>query len=225
MKIKELPIDERPYEKLKNIGVKNLTDEDLIAILLKTGTKEFSTKELAIKVSNMLNGIWNYNNLSLAKLKSIKGIGEIKAITLLAGIELGRRTITKKKKDINLKIDNPDIIFEMLKYDLEKEMQEKLLLILLDNKKKIISIKTVFIGTLNQSTVHQRDIFREAIKNSASSIILVHNHPSGDVIPSLQDKIFTSDIKKIGDLMKIPLNDHIIIGKDTYFSFYSEKLL
>lgn len=222
--IKDLPVSEKPREKFKNVGAKNLSTEDLIAIILRTGTAEVSVKDLAITISKKINGINNYQELTIANLKAIKGVGEVKAITLLSAIELGRRT-TKKSDKLNFSVTSADIIYELYKYELEGLKQENLVVLFLDTKKQIITSETIFVGTINKIIVHSREIFYEAIKNCAVFIILIHNHPSGDPIPSKEDIDFTKNIQEVGNIIKIPLIDHIIIGNNKYYSFYDQRVV
>jgi len=220
--IKDLPNNEKPREKFKQYGAANLSNEELIAIILRTGTHDLSVKDLAIKISKELRDITLYNNWNINNLTKIKGVGEVKAITLLAAIELGRRT-TIKKQEKKFSITNAKIIFELYKYEFINLEQEHLLAIFLDTKKQIITSKTIFIGTINKIIVHPREIFAEAIKNYAVSIILVHNHPSGDPNPSKEDINFTREIKMSGEIIGIPLIDHVIMGNNSYYSFYDNK--
>lgn len=218
--IKDLPNSEKPREKFKKIGAENLSDEELIAIILRTGTSDTSVKDLAINITKKLNN--NYKNITISNLTQIKGIGEVKAITLLAAIELGRRTL-KNNAPEKFSITNANIVFNLYKYELKDLEQENLIVLFLDTKKQIIASKTMFIGTINKIIVHPREIYHEAIKECAVFIILVHNHPSGDPTPSKEDIEFTSEIEKVGHLIKIPLIDHIIIGNNKYYSFYDNK--
>lgn len=213
--IKDLPEEEKPREKLKKYGVKNLTDEELIAIILRCGTKNMSVKDLAIKIKKEFKTL---SNLSYIELSKIKGVGEVKAITLLAAIELGIRSTYKEDK--NIKLNRPENIYEFFKNKLIHLKQENLMAIFLDNKNKLIAYKTIFIGTINMSVSHPREIFKEAMKNSSVYIILVHNHPSGDPTPSVADLKFTNQVYKTSKIIGIPLLDHIIIGNNKYYSFY-----
>jgi DNA repair protein RadC len=214
--IKDLPELEKPREKLKKYGVKFLTDEDLIAIVLRCGTKNVSVKDLAIAIKKQYNDL---NNVSLKELEKINGMGEVKAITLLAAIELGKRC-TYENFDKQIKFNKADIIYDYFKNKLNYLKQENLIAVFLDNKNKLINYKTIFIGTINMSITHPREIFKEAIKNSAVYIILIHNHPSGDPTPSVADMKFTRQIVETGKIVGIPLLDHIIIGSHNYYSFY-----
>lgn len=217
--IKDLPVSEKPREKFKKIGVKNLTNEELIAIVLRTGTKEISVKDLAINITKEIKDITEYNAWNINNLTKIKGVGEVKAITLLAAIELGRRS-TSFKDNEKISVTNAKIIYELFKYDLVNLEQEQLIAIFLNTKKQIILSKTIFIGTINKIVVHPREIYHEAIKNCASSLILVHNHPTGDPTPSKEDINFTKEIISTGKIIGIPVIDHIIIGNNKYYSFY-----
>lgn len=213
--IKDLPEEEKPREKLKKYGVKNLTDEELIAIILRCGTKNMSVKDLAIKIKKEFKTL---SDLSYIELSKIKGVGEVKAITLLAAIELGIRSTYKEDK--NIKLNRPENIYEFFKNKLIHLKQENLIAVFLDNKNKLIAYKTIFIGTINMSVSHPREIFKEAMKNSSVYIILVHNHPSGDPTPSVADLKFTNQVYKTSKIIGIPLLDHIIIGNNKYYSFY-----
>ena len=213
--IKDLPEEEKPREKLKKYGVKNLTDEELIAIILRCGTKNMSVKDLAIKIKKEFKTL---SDLSYIELSKIKGVGEVKAITLLAAIELGIRSTYKEDK--NIKLNRPENIYEFFKNKLIHFKQENLIAVFLDNKNKLIAYKTIFIGTINMSVSHPREIFKEAMKNSSVYIILVHNHPSGDPTPSVADLKFTNQVYKTSKIIGIPLLDHIIIGNNKYYSFY-----
>lgn len=216
--IKDLPDSEKPREKFKRFGVENLSDAELIAIILRTGAKDISVKDLAISISNNLK----YKTLTMNNLMQIKGVGEVKAITLLSAIELGRRTL-KTTEDKKFSITNANLVFELYKYEFKNTDQEHLIVLFLDTKKQIIATKTMFIGTINKIIVHPREIFYEAIKNCSVYILLIHNHPSGDPTPSKEDIEFTKEIIKVGELIKIPLIDHIIIGNNKYYSFYDNK--
>lgn len=223
-KIKDLPLDERPREKLKSKRAENLTNEELIAILLRCGNKNESVKDLAIRLVKSLNSIYDLNTITYQDLIKIKGIKDAKAITLLASIELGKRIVTKieeKHQKVNTAID----IFELFKYKIKGLKQEKLIAIFLNTKNEIINYETIFVGTQNKSITHPREIFYTAIKNSAVKLIIIHNHPTGDVTPSKEDILFTENIKEIGNILKIPLIDHIIISEEKYFSFFDNHML
>ena len=218
VKLKELPVLERPRERLINVGVENLSDEELLAIILKTGSKEMSVKELSSYILSSFGGIENLKKLKYHEVKKIKGIGEAKACMLVAISEIVRRMNRKVITLIGTKLNTPLKIFEFYKSKINNE-QEQFYCIYLDASKKIIEEKLLFIGTANYSLVHPRDIFKEAYLLNATSIICVHNHPSGEVKPSKEDINLTIRLKEIGVIFGIRVIDHIIIGDDKYYSF------
>lgn len=219
-KIKEIPILDRPIERLINLGVNKLSNEELLAILIKTGTKKESSKELALKVLKEIDNIQELKKITLEQLNKIEGIGNIKAATILSAIELGKRMNSNIASIKNLKFNNPEIIFEYYREEFKYVYQENFYCVYLDNNKRIIKDKQLFIGTINYSIVHPREVFKEAYILSATSIICVHNHPSGEVLPSKQDIEITKRLKEIGNLLGIEICDHIIIGENKYYSFY-----
>ena len=220
VKIKDLPILERPRERLVNHGINTLSNEELTAIILKTGTKTESSKVLASNILKQVKNINDLNNITLPELLKIKGIGIAKATEFLASIELGKRVNTNNLIIKRTKFTNPEIIFEYYKDKLNDQKQEIFYAVYLDASRKIIEEKELFKGTINQSLIHPRDIFKYACILDASSIICIHNHPSGNIIPSKEDIKITNKLKEIGILFNIPIVDHIIIGKDKYYSFY-----
>ena len=217
--IKQIPKEERPRERLIKYGAKNLSTEDLIAIILKTGTKDLSSKYLASEVLKLVKDISDLRYLSLGKLINISGIGAVKAIELLAAIELGRRVYDERPLDNNLKCNSAEKIYKYFSSELKGLNQECFYCLYLDNHKKLIDKKLLFKGTLNKSLIHPREIFKEAYLSSAAGIICIHNHPSGNVIPSTEDINITNMLVKIGKLQGIPVIDHIIIGNNNYYSF------
>ena len=216
--MKELPVLERPRERLINVGVENLSDEELLSIILKTGSKEMSVKELAAYILSNLGGIENLKNINYHEVKKIKGIGEAKACMLVALSEIARRMNRKVASLMGVKLNTPLKIFEFYKSKINND-QEQFYCIYLDASKKVIEEKLLFIGTVNYSLVHPRDIFKEAYLLNATGIICVHNHPSGEVRPSKEDINLTIRLKEIGVLMGVRVIDHIIIGDDKYYSF------
>lgn len=223
-KIKDLPDEEKPREKAILQGVENLTIPELMAIIIKTGTKEESAKDLGVRLYNEIGCAEGLRNLRLASLTRLKGIGKTKAISLMAAVELGKRINVNNIISLKKIHETKDVYFYYGSSFLFEE-QEKLLALFLNSKNEVLKEKIIFMGTANQSIVHPRDIFKEAILNNAIKIIIVHNHPSGNVSPSLEDKKFTQKLKDAGELLSIPLLDHIIIGKNTYFSFLEQNLL
>lgn len=220
VKIKDLPLNERPRERLINNGVENLSNEELLAIILKTGTKDTSVKVLASKILSSLNNISDLQNKNYKQLLKVKGIGPSKATVLLATVELGKRINNKYSNIHNFKVDNPKVVFDHYSSILKNKKQEHFYAVYLDNQKRIIEDKLLFIGTINKSLIHPQNIFKEAYLLDASAIICIHNHPSGNIIPSLEDNKITKQLVQIGNLFGIKVVDHIIIGESKYYSFF-----
>lgn len=216
MKIKDIPRSERPVERLLMYGASSLSNEELLSILIKTGSREDSAKDLALKVLSEVSG--NISDINFQKLSKVKGIGDIKSAVILAALELGRRSNSLKSLN-NVKITNASIVFDYYRNIFINKKQEYFYSIYLDSNKVVISEKLLFIGTLDYSLVHPREVFKEAISVSASSIICIHNHPSGNVIPSKNDFEITRRLIEIGDMLGIRVIDHVIIGIDKYYSF------
>ena len=223
MRIKDLPTLDRPRERVKVVGIENISNEELLAIILKTGTKNYSVKEMASQILTQLKEFQDLEHPSLELLKNIKGIGEVKRIELLASIELGRRLFLKKERMFQESLNNSQMIYQNSKYLFAGKKQEYFYCLYLDNKNKIIERKLLFMGTINRSIVHPREIFKEAYLASASKFVCLHNHPSGDIMPSMEDVYLTKNLIKIGQMQGILLMDHLIIGRDNYYSFYDEN--
>ena len=219
VRIKDIETQDRPRERLINNGVESLSNEELIAILLKTGNKDNSAKELANILIKELDGIKHLNNINYEKLKSIKGIGPAKACELLASIELGKRINREITSINNIILNKTSKVYEYYKDILGDKQQEYFYCVYLDNKKRVIKDKLLFIGTLNYSVVHPREVFKNAYLLSASSIICIHNHPTGNTLPSKPDLELTKKLIEAGNLLGIKVIDHIIVGKFNYYSF------
>ena len=223
MLIKEIPKEERPRERLVKYGISNLSNEELISIIIGNGTKSKSCKELSLDIIKRIGNLNNLKNINVESLMKIYGVGLSKATSILASVELGRRVYTNTTN--NLILNSPDKIYEYVKDLFTLEKQEYFYTLYLDNKNHLIDKKLLFIGTVNKSVVHPREIYKYAYIYSASSIVIIHNHPSGDPIPSKEDKILTKNIEEIGIINKIPLLDHLIIGNNCYFSFSDNGLI
>ena len=217
--IREIPKEERPRERLIKYGAESLSTEDLLAIILKTGTRDFSSKYLATEILKLVNDVTELSNITIGKLININGIGAVKAVELLAALELGKRVFESKPLENNLKLNSAKKIFDYFCAELKNKKQEYFYCIYLNQNKKLIDKKLLFKGTLNKSLVHPREIFKAAYLCSAASIICVHNHPSGDTIPSKEDLNLTKALVEIGKMQGINIIDHIIIGKN-YYSLY-----
>ena len=217
IKMKDIPKNERPVERLFQYGAETLSNEELLAILIKTGNKDNSAKDLALMVLKEVSG--NISEINHQKLSKIKGIGQIKSAVILAALELGKRSNYTINSINNLSITNASIVFEYYKNIFVNKKQEYFYCLYLDSNKVVIKEKLLFIGTLDYSLVHPREVFKEAITVSASTIICIHNHPSGNVIPSRNDIEITNKLIETGNLLGIRIIDHIIIGKNKYYSF------
>ena len=225
MKIKELPFDDRPREKLILRGVQSLSDAELLAIILRTGTKGKSVVQLAQEL------IAKYGDLNLLtaqthdSLKNFPGIGKDKAAALLSAFEISRRIDSQKKWYSNKKISSPEDIADIFIPLLRDEMKEKFLVVCLNSANKIIKYETISIGNLNSSVVHAREVFKVAIENNSASIILLHNHPSGNPAPSAGDINITKKLVEAGKIIDIQVFDHVIIAGNKYESFVGKRLL
>lgn len=225
MGLKNIPNEDRPRERLIKYGVENLSNEELIAIILKTGSKKNSVKELANNILCKVKDIRELKNMRINNLIDIEGIGKVKAIELLSAIELGRRVYESNDYNEMISLVEPKYIVNYFNYLFKDEKQECFYVIYLDSKNKYIDKKMICKGILNKSLVHPRDIFKEAYLLSACSFICIHNHPSGDSTPSKEDMEITRHLKEIGNLHGINLIDHIIIGNNNYYSFYEDNNL
>lgn len=219
VKIKEIPVNDRPMERLIQNGVENLSDEELLAIILKTGTKGNSAKELGALLLSKIGGIKKLSDVNYEYLNKFKGIGMSKACILLAVIELSKRMNREIDTIKNVKLNNSELVYKFYKDKIGDKKQEYFYTIYLDNSKRIIEDKLLFIGTINYSLVHPREIFKEAYLLGASAIICIHNHPGGNPLPSKQDIEVTNNLVEVGRVLGIKVVDHIIICKEKYYSF------
>lgn len=222
--IKELPIEERPRERFMKYSKEVMSNHELIAIILRTGSRNESVIDLSKRIMVNYKNLKELSNTSISELMKIRGIGKSKAIELLAAFELGKR-VHKEAFELKRKLHTPESIFDYVKDSLEMKTQEHLIALYLNTKGELITKKTLFIGSLNSSLIHPREIFKYAVLHSAATIIICHNHPSGDPTPSASDIEITKIIHKNGKMMDIELLDHIIIGRDRYFSFKEKGML
>lgn len=225
MKFKNLPDEEKPRERLYLYGAKNLSNEELMMILLKTGTKRQSVKDLSFALLIESGGVRNLKNMTYQKLIQIDGIGKVKAIEILALIELSKRMQEQISLPDILNCASPSNIITYFNYLFLDKKQEEFYVLYLDNKKKYLDKKKLFVGSINYSIAHPREIFKNAYLISASYLICIHNHPSGDPTPSKEDIQITKNLDEIGKMHAIYLVDHLIIGKDCYFSFYESHCI
>jgi DNA repair protein RadC len=217
--IKDLPKSSRPRERLIDNGVEALSDEELLSIILKTGTNNHSVKDLSFYILNSVKSIHDLMHIDYNDLIKIKGIGEAKACTILATIELGRRIFKEVEEIKGTKFNSPYKVFQYYQNKFIGLPQEFFYCIYLDNHQKILSDKKLFMGSLNYSMVHPREVFKQAYLTGASFIICIHNHPSGNPLPSKEDIELTNNLIKVGNLLGVKVLDHIIIGSNNYYSF------
>ena len=221
--IKEIPLNDRPREKMAANGAAVLTDAELIAILLRTGTAEKSAIDIASEMTadgglyKRLAGITRLNELT-----NIKGLGQAKAATVLAALEIGRRIASAKPIE-KIHFSCPQDVADFLMPRLRYAAKEQFVVILLNNKNKVIGTEVVSEGSLSSSFVHPREVFAPAILHHAAAIMVAHNHPSGDPKPSIEDEEVTRQLLRSGKVLGIPMIDHVIIGDGNYYSFLENE--
>lgn len=225
MKIKGLPNEERPREKMIYQGKESLNNAELLAVLLRTGTREKSALELASDILSMNeNGILHLEDCSMEELASIKGVGSAKACQVMAAIELGKRVAAyprRKKAEIGRPEDIADLVMEKMRY----YKKEHFCVLLLNTRGQVIEENEVSVGDLNGAMVHPREVFLQAVRRSAAAVALIHNHPSGDPSPSPEDVGITARLMESAEILGIKIVDHIIIGDGIYTSMKTEGLM
>ena len=225
--MKDILKDDRPYEKCLKKGAAALSDTELLAVILRSGIKGKSALELARTILDSPcgdGGILNIHHLTLEKLKTVKGIGTVKAVQILCLSELAKR-LSKATASERLEFNDPATIAEYYMEEMRHRKQECMKLLMLNTKSKLIGETNISQGTVNSTVVSPRELFIEALEKEAVSIILVHNHPSGDPTPSNHDILLTKRVKDAGALIGVDLLDHIIIGNNCYVSFAEAKLM
>lgn len=217
--VRDLPEEERPREKLIQRGAASLSDTELLAILLRTGTSSVSVLHLAEEVLAKYRdkGLVSIMNISPQEIATVHGVGLAKAATIVAAVELGRRLSAKAAQKLE-KIEGPEDVARYASPLLRFEQKEHFLVLLLDVRNRVLAMPTISVGSLTASVAHPREIFREAIRYSAANMILIHNHPSGDPTPSREDVQLTKRMMKAGEIMGIPVLDHVIIAGDGFMS-------
>lgn len=221
--IKDLPLHQRPREKAKTHGLSSLSDVELLALIIRSGSKGASVFNIASSLLQKSQGMEGLPKLSLSQCMSIVGIKEAKALELLAVFEVVKRVQRNQVMEVSV-VDHPSVLIEWLTSEMMDKTQEHFLVVYLNVQNQVVSYRTLFIGTLDRSIVHPREVFKEAVNNSASKIIVVHNHPSGSLKPSQQDIDVTNLLMEAGKMMGIPLLDHLIITNHGYVSL-RQKLL
>jgi len=221
MKLREINSCNRPRERAIKYGFSVLNDFELLSLVVCSGTKNENVLELSTKL--LQGGFENLVNKNIRNLIKIKGIGIAKASKICAIFEIIKRYKIRKNesKIINSSYD----VYNLLKFELEHLEKEHFLVIYLDTKNRVILTETISIGTLNATIIHPREVFRNAISYNSNSIIIAHNHPSGDCEPSIEDEKITKNLVKCSDILGIQILDHIIVGKENYFSFKDSDLL
>lgn len=225
--IKEMLEEERPYEKSRRFGAKSLTDIELLAVLLRTGVKGENSLELAKKIlypDGCPQGLAGVHQWTYERLTKLKGIGAVKATQILCVLELARR-LSKSDALKHLSFTSPASIAEYYMEDMRHQKQEHMKLLMLNTKTMLIGESNISKGTVNASLISPRELFIEALERNAVSIILLHNHPSGDPTPSKEDILITRRICEAGNLIGIELLDHIIIGNNCYISFAEKQMM
>lgn len=222
---KRISDSDKPRERLYEYGSENLSNEELLAIILKTGSKKMNVKELSLKLLESIGDISKLKDVGINSLMKLDGIGKVKAIEVKAALELGRRVYSNNDSLNKVSLNSAEVVYNYFFEILNDKKQEYFYTVYVDTKGKYIDKKCLFIGTINSSVVHPREVFKEAYLFSANGFICVHNHPSGDSTPSKEDVIITKKLKEISIIHGIKFIDHIIIGNGNYFSFYDNNML
>lgn len=222
--IRDVPLEERPRERFIENGPNSLSNQDLLALILRTGSQKESVLQLSQKLLQHFDGLRLLKDASLEELTSIKGIGSAKAIQLLATFELAGRISNMKDEDRYV-IRSPEDGSKFLMNEMRFLSQEHFVCLYLNTKNQVLHKQTIFIGSLNASIVHPREIFKEAFRRSAASIICAHNHPSGDPTPSREDIEVTKRLGECGKIIGIELLDHLIIGENKFVSLKEKGYL
>ena len=228
IKIREMPLDERPREKLLGRGAAALTDPELLAILLRTGVPGANAVEVARQLLERFRSLSGLSRCTVREIASIRGIGATKAIQLVAAFGLGQRLANERLA--RQKLDSPELVYDLVAAEMRTLHKESLRVILLDTRYRLLQMEEISIGSVNESIAHPRDVFRPAVISSAYAVIVVHNHPSGDPSPSQSDHSLTRRLAEAAELLQIKLLDHIIIGAPAegrlpYFSFKEAGVL
>jgi len=221
--VREWPETERPRERLIKHGAETLSDAQLLAVVLQTGSNGKTVIDTAIELLQRFGGLRGLEDASINDLKNFKGLGIAKIAQIKASFELGKRALIEKAHEQFF--NSAEIVYNYFFPKLNGLKKEVFITLLVDTKLKLIKEVKVSEGTLNQSLIHPREIFKEAVKESAYAVILIHNHPSGDPTPSEQDIEITKKLKKVSEILEIPILDHVIIGSGKYFSMKERGII
>ncbi|WP_282941272.1 DNA repair protein RadC [Paenibacillus sp. RC67] len=222
--LRDVPNEERPRERMMEYGAQALSNAELLAILIRTGTVQESAVHLAQRLLSQAGGLRSLVDMSLQQLTEIKGIGSAKGLQIQAGIELGRRLARSGMKE-TVTVRSPEDVSGLLMEEMRYLQKEHFVCLFLNTKNHIIGQETLSMGSLNAAIVHPREVFRAAIKRSSASIICVHNHPSGDPTPSSEDIQLTERLTEAGEIIGIDVLDHIVIGDRRYVSLKEQGLM
>ncbi len=222
--VRDLPIEERPRERLQKVGVDNLSTQELLALIIEKGGRGQTVLTLAQNLLAHFGNLQNIKSASLEELKKVKGIGFATACKIQAAFMLGEKVESHITK-FGEKIESPEIVFNILRNEIGNKMKESFYILSLTTRNNLISVDKVSTGTLSASLAHPREVFLPAIKNSASTVIIVHNHPSEDTQPSEDDLNITKRLKEAGKILGIDVVDHIIVSRTNYFSFKDKGLI
>lgn len=223
MKIQEMNEEQRPREKALRHGIEALSDLDLIALLISSGTKNHDVYQIAQDIIRKSDGFSRLFDMHIHEFMEIQGIREVKALQIVASIELCKRAL--QASTYQMVIQSPDDVVQWFEMELGTKQQEHFVAVYLDTKGKIITHRILFVGSLNESIVHPRDIFKEAFLQNANSVLFVHNHPSNDVSPSREDFLCTHQLLEVAKVMGIQVLDHIIVGRNHWYSFKQHEEL
>lgn len=224
MRMKNVPLYERPRERLLRQGAALLSDSELLAILLRTGFEQQSAIDVAKQLLVAFQDLHGLAQASQEELTRIKGIGPVKAIELQAAFELGRR-LQQKRQFERTTIRYPRDVANLLMPEMRQLTQEHFICLFLNTKNHVTGKETIFVGSLDASIVHPREVFKEAIRRSSASVVCAHNHPSGDPTPSREDIAVTQTLKAAGEVVGITLLDHVIIGDGHFISLKEQGYL
>ncbi|MBM3946589.1 MAG: JAB domain-containing protein [SAR202 cluster bacterium] len=217
LRIRDMPREERPRERLRHYGASSLSNAELIAILLRTGVAGENVLSLAERLLAQHDGLWGLGRLSYAELSTQRGMGEAKACQVLAALELGRRFASLQPEE-RATVRSPQDIANLVQVEMSLLEQEHLRVVLLDTKNHVLGIPEVYRGNVNSAVVRAAEVFREAVRQNCPAIIVVHNHPSGDPMPSQEDIQVTQQLVEAGKTLDVELLDHLIIGKGSFLS-------
>jgi DNA repair protein RadC len=221
--IRDLPVEERPRERLLHHGPEALSTAELLAIILRTGSRSESALGLAERLVASFGGVRQVAEATIAQLRAVKGVGQVKAVEIKAAIELGKRILAFSPETRPV-IHSPADVGQLVMSELRHETREHFKALLLDTKNQVLRIATISVGSLNESIVHPRELYREAIRHSAAAVIVVHNHPSGDPTPSPEDIEVTLRLREAGRLIGIDFLDHVVIGDGRWVSLKERGL-